>query len=610
MERRIGRLWWLLAALVALAPAQAAAATLVLDSGMSRASLDVHVRYLSDPRPLSDAAALIAQARNGTGFQPLPAHGAIFGFQRQPYWFHVRLRNEHHDQNGWVLVQRYPLSDLVDVFVRHPDGRIDHHATGDARPFRARSIDYRYPNVVLDLPHGQDIDLLVRVESQSSMQVPLDLYTPLAFAEVARDMQLGIGIYYGILLALLVYNLVLWLWLRDSSYFWYLFHIAGFGLVLLCLNGLAYEYLWPDSPRLQEWSVPASISLALLGMQQFARNFLNTREHWPTGDRLALAFIAFFAVWLLASFVLPYGTTTPIASAAVFPNVALILAQTLMAMRRGFAPARIFLLAWAMFLTGTAAFAAVAFSLLPKTLLTEFGVQLGSALEMLLLSIALGYRYASLRNENVRIVQEANVRLEHEVAQRTHQLSTTLEELGRAHEQLRETNRRDWLTGIYARSHFVEQLQALLRADGPRPLSVMIVDLDHFKRINDAHGHLAGDECLRWAVRNLGTHLRGHDALFARLGGEEFVIGLPHMDQASAQALAEALLQGLRREPFVAAGLHLPITASIGLHTVTDGVSDLGDVLRQADLALYLAKSGGRDQVRTSAEVAACNGSN
>src|SRR3546814_9674863 len=97
------------------------------------------------------------------------------------------------------------------------------------------------------LPPGQPVELLVRVQSESSMQVPLVIMTQTAFAELARDAQFAIGIYYGILLALFFYNLVLWLMLRDSSYFWYLFHLSAFGMVLFTLNGLGFEYLWPNS---------------------------------------------------------------------------------------------------------------------------------------------------------------------------------------------------------------------------------------------------------------------------------------------------------------------------------------------------------------------------
>src|SRR5690606_18735230 len=106
--------------------------------------------------------------------------------------------------------------------------------------------------------------------------------------------------------------------------------------------------------------------------------------------------------------------------------------------RKRYAPARLFLLSWAMFLAGTAIYTLVAFGVIPKNFFTEYGVQLGSALEMLFLSVALSYRYASLRNENERIVSEANVQLERKVAQRTRELRNLLDQLEEAHSRLRE----------------------------------------------------------------------------------------------------------------------------------------------------------------------------
>src|SRR3546814_16153376 len=105
----------------------------------------------------------------------------------------------------------------------------------------------RHPNFLLDRPPGQPVELLVRVQSESSMQVPLVIMTQTAFAELARDAQFAIGIYYGILLALFFYNIVLWLMLRDSSYFWSLFHLSAFGMVLFTLHCLAFQYLVPNS---------------------------------------------------------------------------------------------------------------------------------------------------------------------------------------------------------------------------------------------------------------------------------------------------------------------------------------------------------------------------
>ena len=477
-----------------------------------------------------------------------------------------------------------------------------HHAGGDTFPFEQRSIRYRHPNFWLDLPSGQPVELLVRVQSQSSMQVPLFLYTPAAFAELSRDGQLGIGIYYGILLALFFYNLVLWLVLRDGSYFWYLFHISAFGLVLFTLNGLGFEYLWPHSTWLADKSVPLSVCLAQIGMQQFSRTFLDLNTRWRWGDRISKAIIAFFVLLGIAATQLPYHVATPIASAAVFPSIVWIAVVALVVVRSGYRPAKVFLLAWAMFLLGTGIFVALAFGLLPKTFLTEYGVQIGSALEMLLLSVALGYRYAALRNENERIVRDAKNLLEEQIVVRTGELRQAMSELQAAHHRLRESSRLDDLTDLYNRTHFREAFEHLLSQsrNSRRPISLLMIDLDHFKRINDTYGHLVGDDCLRCTSNTLAETLRPHGALLARFGGEEFIAALPGMGLGEASVVAEELRQALRTAPCRSGELEIAVSASIGVHCVDLEARDsLESALQVADQALYAAKAEGRDCVRT-----------
>ncbi|QWP75870.1 diguanylate cyclase [Lysobacter sp. K5869] len=595
------RLWLLLCLLLSgWGPASAAQSLLDLDRHSGEVALAPFTGYYHDAGgrfALSDAERARIEGR----FRLLPDGNSSFGFQRGAYWFHIAARNTDPDTPRWLLVQGFALSDRIDVYTRSEDGRARHQIGGDSQPFASRAIRYRHPNFWIDLPVGQRVDLYVRVQSQSSMQVPLTLYTPSAFTELARDAQLGIGVYYGILLALFFYNLVLWLSLRDSSYFWYLFHICAFGLVLLTLNGLGFEYLWPDSPWLADHSVPLSICLAQVGMQQFARTFLGLAERWRLGDRIGLGMIAFFVLLGLIATQAPYRIVTPIASAAVFVSIAWIAVETVVVLRRGYKPARLFLLAWSAFLLGTGMFAAIAFDLLPKVFITEYGVQIGSALEMLLLSVALGYRYASLRNENERIVREARDQLEHKVEQRTGELRTALAQLEKAHDRLRETAQRDGLTGLHNRSHFREAFESLLhRARRQRrPLALMMIDLDHFKQINDHHGHLVGDECLRWAAGLISQVLAPQHALLARFGGEEFVAVLPDHDLASGSRVAEALRLRLRAQPCPSRSHDIPVTASIGVHEIAPD-SDLGveAALQFADQALYLAKAGGRDCVR------------
>src|SRR3546814_9235672 len=139
-------------------------------------------------------------------------------------------------------------------------------------------------------------------------------------------------------------------------------------------------------------------------MHMFARSCLELGNRFPRCNGVSLGLIWFFVLLGFASLWLPYRIATPLAGRVVLVGVLWIAVAGIVVVRRGYVPARLFMLAWAMFLLGTTMFTLVAFGALPKTFYTEYGVQIGSALEMLLLSVALGNRYASLRKENERIV--------------------------------------------------------------------------------------------------------------------------------------------------------------------------------------------------------------
>ncbi|GAB3726677.1 diguanylate cyclase [Luteimonas pelagia] len=594
---------WLL---MAAWPALSRTAPVALAPARETVDLVPHMAYLHE-RDARDGPAAMFERADAGDFVPLPEGGPAFGFADGAFWFHATVTNRDPGEPRWLLLQEYSLSDRLDLWVRYPDGRTVHMAGGDALPFEARSIRYRHPNFMLDLPVGQPVQLLLRVQSQSSMQVPLKLYTPTAFAELSRDAQLAIGVYYGILLALFFYNLVLWVSLRDASYFWYLLHITAFGLVLFTLNGLGFEYLWPASTWLADKSVPLTICLAMLGMHQFARVFLELRTRWPLGNRISVAVIAFFALLAIASLFLPYGTSTPIATRAVLASVAWVAVANVVVLRRGYRPAWLFLFAWASFLVGTFIFSLLAFGLLPKTFLTEYGVQIGSALEMLLLSVALGYRYAVLRNENERIVRDANELLERNVQLRTRELQNAMAKLGEANQQLREFSRLDPLTGVYNRRHFHESFKAALdeALAGQQPVALLIADLDNFKQINDTHGHLVGDECLRWVAHCFHGALTRRGGLVARFGGEEFVAVLPGVNPQDALQAAEALRARILEDSVKSDGCRIRLSVSIGVHAlVPDRAWTPEEVIGLADEALYRAKRDGRNCVRHSVSAA------
>lgn len=171
------------------------------------------------------------------------------------------------------------------------------------------------------------------------------------------------------------------------------------------------------------------------------------------------------------------------------------------------------------------------------------------------------------------------------------------EELVRAREALREEATHDGLTGLLNRRALLEVVEAEAERAGrdERPLAVLLADLDRFKTINDTHGHLAGDAVLREAARRMKSVIRRYDGL-GRYGGEEFLAVLPGSDGEAARAEAERVRQAVAAEPFSFGDASVEVTCSIGVawSTAPAGADAL---VRQADVALYVAKNRGRNRV-------------
>ncbi|KLD71505.1 sensor domain-containing diguanylate cyclase [Xanthomonas pisi] len=185
------------------------------------------------------------------------------------------------------------------------------------------------------------------------------------------------------------------------------------------------------------------------------------------------------------------------------------------------------------------------------------------------------------------------------------QLSLALHSL-RLRETLRQQSIRDPLTGLYNRRYLEEALNHELARCTRReqPLSVLMLDVDHFKRFNDLHGHSGGDRVLAAIGELLLTQTRGED-ICCRYGGEELTIILPEVDLATARRMAEKLRAGIEALQVMADGVSLPkITASFGAASFPQHAGTAAQLLRRADEALYRAKQAGRNQVVSAPEAA------
>ncbi len=189
-------------------------------------------------------------------------------------------------------------------------------------------------------------------------------------------------------------------------------------------------------------------------------------------------------------------------------------------------------------------------------------------------------RFVTWKGELVHIAAIRDITEQHQIEQELVQLAIT-----------------DALTSLPNRRHFLSQAEQIFArsAQPPYSLALMMLDLDHFKNVNDEYGHAAGDRVLCEVARVLGENLRSND-LLARMGGEEFAILLPRTRNPEAKQIGDRLCQIMERTPFHVNGHDLHMTVSIGLAVLDETISDLDELFSRADKALYAAKQAGRNR--------------
>lgn len=192
--------------------------------------------------------------------------------------------------------------------------------------------------------------------------------------------------------------------------------------------------------------------------------------------------------------------------------------------------------------------------------------------------------------------------LEDKVQERTIELNIALQELEEANQELEQKNILDDFTGLYNRRHYDQKIVAEYRRSKRNltPLSLVLIDIDHFKSVNDTHGHLAGDHCLVWLSEHIKASLKRSTDIAFRYGGEEFCLILPDTDGQGAFALAEVLRKRVANEPCLYQDKVIPMTVSCGISTyIQQHEMHPKQIFACADKALYQAKDAGRNQTQS-----------
>ncbi|MEA1050573.1 7TM diverse intracellular signaling domain-containing protein [Lamprobacter modestohalophilus] len=400
----------LLFLLDALMPA-ALAGDLVIDAE-EQLVLGPHYQYLEDPNGELELEAVIGSERflaKDLGKDP------NLGYDTSVWWVKVPLVSR---QGGKRLLELpFPTLDEVRVYlVDQASGVLLYQAVaGDLRPFAERPSVHRNFVFPLQLPAGQPVDLYLRAENQGSLTLGTLLWQPEAFQVATAKSNLALGLYFGILLALLAYNGLLYLSLRDPLYLWYLLFVASMALGQGAWTGLFFAELWPQWPAWGNLATVIGFNLTGLFGAIFSRTFLDTRCYAPWADRILLLWAVIFGALAIVAPWSPHQFNAMATSVAGLLFPAFAVGAGVQGWRNGVVSSRFFLLAWTILLVGTALLGARNLGLVPTSFLTRYAMQIGSALEMLLLSFALAERITELRR---LAAQAAEARAETETKSR------------------------------------------------------------------------------------------------------------------------------------------------------------------------------------------------
>ncbi|TAF34947.1 MAG: hypothetical protein EAZ57_02135 [Cytophagales bacterium] len=387
--------------------------------------------------------------------------GEVFnlGNKRSAIW--VQLSLQKNTEEKLLLEILNPFLDNFEFYYADESGQILVSSYGNKRNFQERT--YQLTNFVLDLPfenRGQTKTFYIKLYGELPMALPMRVSTWPVLTERTHVRDVAMGLYFGIMLAIALYNLFLLFATRDIVYVYYVIYAVSLSTFYGLLKGYSFEFLWGDSPILNNY-VPSMVAIINIAIFFFMRNFLNMQTLFKKTDKVCLAYSGLNALLFMANAV--FGETNvsvPVSQLFSVLGALLMLGVGIYAMLQNLRTARFFVLAWSVFLLGIIVFVLGVVAVLPLNHFTENVTLYASALETILLSLALADRINLLKEaestaqkaaleqkvENEKLVREQNAILEQKVADATQQLAfanqsllLSNQELGALNEELMTT---------------------------------------------------------------------------------------------------------------------------------------------------------------------------
>jgi len=486
-----------------------------------------------------------------------------FGLSAAPVWLQFQIHNPALAEEKYLQIETSWL-DKIELYFIYQGEVIQVEVAGDTLPF-TQERNNRFFSFPFNLASG-DTTVLLRVETSDPQLLPIYVLSKEEMLQRKINYGYQYGIIYGFLLALLVYNLLLYFSLNSRRYLFYSLYMASFILLNVAYTGHGFKWLWSDWPAVQNFIIPILMLVYVQTGLLFGRVFLRLKTKSPRLDKVFIYFNwLIFGLTLVCIILDDIETLLLAAFASVVPFALLMIVAGAKCCLQGVKEASFFL--------GGAVFAMLSAVITAFTVsgLVEYrhigfhAVEYGMLLEAVLFALALAYQFRVLKDEKLAAQRLAD---------------------------------RDQLTGLYNRRGFYKVIDPLLKTakSNQKELCLIALDIDHFKQINDQYGHSHGDLVLLNLAEVLQQELR-HEDVTVRWGGEEFLILLPDTSYDDAIALSERLIGIISNQAVSSQGVSVQYTVSIGISQLDEVEHSFTRLLNEADSLLYEAKEQGRNRV-------------
>jgi two-component system NtrC family sensor kinase len=395
----------------------------------------------------------IEDVRKSTRFVPSKSPVPNLQLSKSNFWLRFTIKNQS-PTNQMLLSLDYPTLDICEFY--YPvNGVYKEEKLSDRNDFDKRK--YKHQDFIFDITSKPDSaeTYYLKVQSGQEMVLPILLGTPQKIAESKLTNDMLWGGLVGILLVMMLYNTFVYVSTKDINYLYYVLYTLFIGLTQTTLSGYTYRFLFPHSPVLFNNCIIIFPALAGISLMLFSQGFLGIKERMPTMGYIFKVVIAFYVVAIIIRLsghaLIAYRA---IDISALCLSVSIYVAVIRLSIK-GYRPAKFFALAWTIFLAGLVLFVLRNLGVLAYNNFTNYTMQVGTAIEVTLLSLALADRINVFKaekeksqeetvialKENERIIREQNVVLEQKVEERTHELNESLENVKQTQSQLVEAEK-------------------------------------------------------------------------------------------------------------------------------------------------------------------------